>query len=151
MNSNIFDQTQTQLIIDRINNLKSDSQAQWGKMSVGQMLAHCNVTYEMVYDNIHDKPNAFLKFILKAFVKKKVVGPASYPKKGQTAPQFLIKETKNFDTEKERLINYLLKTQQLGASHFDGKESHSFGKLSIEEWNNLFFKHLDHHLKQFNV
>jgi ribonuclease HIII len=25
----------------------------WGKMNAGQMLAHCNITYEMAYENIH--------------------------------------------------------------------------------------------------
>lgn len=42
-------------------------------MSVGQMLAHCNVTYEMVYDDIHPKPGAFAKFLLKLFVKKAIL------------------------------------------------------------------------------
>ncbi len=43
------------------------------------------------------------------------------------------------------------KTQQLGENHFDGKESHSFGALNSKEWNNMFVKHLEHHLKQFGV
>lgn len=151
MENNIFTTNQTEKIIARIDQLTPNSQALWGKMSVGQMFAHCNVSYEMVYDTIHPKPNAFLKFILKTFVKKKVVGPSPYPKNGQTAPQFLIKETKDFDAEKKRLIDFLTKTQELGEDHFDGKASHSFGVLNKEEWNTLFFKHLDHHLKQFNV
>lgn len=39
-------------------------------MNVAQMLAHCNVTYEMVYENIHPKTNFFMSFILKTFIKK---------------------------------------------------------------------------------
>ena len=31
--------------INRINDLKFDTQPLWGKMTVDQMLAHCNVTY----------------------------------------------------------------------------------------------------------
>ena len=60
-------------------------------------------------------------------------------------------ETKDFETEKERLVVFLRNTQQLGEDYFDGKESHSFGKLSKEEWNNMFYKHIDHHLSQFGV
>ena len=41
--------------------------------------------------------------------------------------------------------------QQLGEAHFDNKESHSFGKLNINEWNTMFYKHLDPHLTQFGV
>ena len=115
------------------------------------MLAHCNVTYEMVYTDKHPKPNAFMKFMLKLFVKNAVVSTKPYAKNGKTAPQFIIDEEKNFDQEKTILINYINKTQELGAKHFEGKESHSFGKLTSQEWNNSFYKHLDHHLTQFGV
>ena len=63
----------------------------------------------------------------------------------------IIKETKDFEVEKQRLINYIVKTQQLGENYFDNKESHSFGKLSKIEWNNMFYKHLNHHLTQFGA
>ncbi|MCJ8164098.1 hypothetical protein MKJ04_04535 [Pontibacter sp. E15-1] len=36
-----------------------------------------------------------------------------------------------------------------GNTHW--QESHSFGRLSSQEWNNMFYKHLDHHLSQFGV
>ena len=115
------------------------------------MLAHCNVSYEMIYDNIHKKPNAFVRMILKMAVKNKVVSNKPYGKNGQTAPQFIIKSDKNFDLEKNRLIEYIGKTQKLGEAEFEGKESLSFGALTASEWNNLFYKHLDHHLKQFGA
>ncbi len=148
---NIFKQEISAAVINRINNLTPLTAAKWGKMSVDQMLAHCNVTYEMVYDDIHPKPNAFVKFILKTLVKSKVVGDKPFSKNGKTAPQFVITSTKDFQKEKTRLIDYITKTQQLGEAHFDGKESHSFGVLTKDEWNNMFHKHLDHHLSQFGV
>ena len=147
----VFNQTDTAEIINRINQLTPTTERRWGKMTVAQMLAHCNVTYEMVYDNIHPKPNAFMRFILKNLVKGKVVSETPYPHNNRTAPQFIIKDEKNFEQEKKRLIDYINKTQQLGEAHFDGKESHSFGALSKQEWNNMFYKHLDHHLTQFGV
>ena len=138
-------------LIGRIDNLTPSSQPSWGKMTVSQMLAHCNVAYEQVYENKHPKPNAFVRFMLKMFVKDAVVGEKQYKKNGQTAPAFLITESRDFETEKKRLIEYLNKTQQLGESYFDGKDSNSFGALTKSEWNNLFYKHLDHHLTQFGV
>jgi len=147
----IFTKNETDKIIQRINNLTQGSQPAWGTMSVAQMLAHCNVTYEMMYENIHKKPNAFMKIILKALVKNIVVSDKPYKHNSKTAPQFIIKETKDFAFEKQRLIDYINKTQQLGAAYFDNKESHSFGALSKTEWNNMFYKHLDHHLSQFGV
>ncbi len=148
---NIFELKSSQEIIGRINALSPETTSQWGKMDVAQMLAHCNVTYEMVYENIHAKPNGFVKLLLKLFVKGKVVSTKPYLKNGKTAPQFIMKGSKDFDAEKKRLIDYIAKTQELGEQHFDGKESHSFGALNTQEWNNMFYKHLDHHLTQFGV
>lgn len=148
---NIFDSAVSSEIIGRINKLTPATQHLWGKMNVAQMLAHCNVTYEMVYEDKHPKPNAFMKFILKAMVKKLVVGDKPYKHNSRTGPQFLISDERDFEKEKSRLIGFINKTQQLGASHFDGKESHSFGNLTSGEWNNMFYKHLDHHLSQFGV
>jgi len=148
---NIFSKETTDGLVQRIEQLTNNTERKWGKMTVAQMLAHCNVTYEMVYTDKHPKPNAFLKFVLKMFVKNTVVGTAPFKKNGKTAPQFIIKDKKDFEVEKKQLIEHIIKTQQLGEAHFDNKESHSFGKLSAIEWNNMFYKHLDHHLTQFGV
>lgn len=121
-------------------------------MDAAQMLAHCNVTYEMIYeDGKHQKARGFKKFILKMFIKPIVVTEKTYKKNSPTAPAFIVKSDKNFDEEKERLVNFIRKTSELGAAHFEGKESNSFGVLNSTEWNNMLFKHLDHHLNQFGV
>lgn len=148
---NVFTKEVSVDIIDRIGHLKADTQPKWGKMSVAQMLAHCNITYEMTYEDIHPKPNALIKFILKMIVKNSVTSEEPYKQNLSTASQFIIKETKNFEFEKKRLIDFIIITQQLGENHFDGKESHSFGVMNKTEWNNMFYKHLNHHLNQFGV
>ena len=148
---NIFEKNISNEVIERINRLTPESKPQWGKMSADQMLAHCNVTYEFVFDYKHKKPSGFKKLMLKTFVKNAVVSEKPYKKNGPTAPEFLIKDEKNFETEKNRLIVYITKTQELGDNYFDNKESHSFGKLTKTKWSNMFYKHLDHHLNQFGV
>lgn len=92
-----------------------------------------------------------MRLILKVIVKPTVCGPTPYKHNLRTAPAFLMTEPKDFYTEKVRLIGYLNETLQLGEAHFDGKESLSFGKLSVEEWNTMFYKHLNHHLEQFGI
>ncbi len=148
---NIFDPPATAELIHRINSLNSETKPLWGKMSVDQMLAHCCVAYEMAFTDKHPKPNALMRFILKSFVKNGVVNEVPYKKNIKTAPQFIIKDRKNFGEEKARLINYLDQTCNLGSDHFEGKESLSFGPMTSIEWNNQFYKHLDHHLTQFGV
>jgi hypothetical protein len=148
---NSFNQNDTAEFISRIDKLSPTTKPIWGKMDVANMLAHCNVAYEMEYDNIHPKPKGLKKLMLKIFVKNSVVSPKPNKKNGPTGSEFIIKDIRKFDTEKKRLVEYINKTQQLGEIYFDGRESHSFGILTKQEWNNMFSKHLDHHLTQFGV
>lgn len=148
---NIFTEEVSARIISRIRSLTPESNPHWGKMNATQMLAHCNVPYEMIYDTKHPKPNPFMQLILKLLVKKTVTGELPYKKNNPTAPQFIIKDERDFELEKNRLIKYINKTRELGENHFDKKKSHSFGLLSKNEWNNMLYKHLDHHLTQFGA
>jgi hypothetical protein len=148
---NVFDSATVATIISRIDKLTPSTTPQWGKMSVDQMLAHLNVAYEMVYDGTHPKPNGLVRFMLKAFVKKKVIGPDPYARNTPTAPAFRQTTAKDFGKEKARLLAYLRRVQGEGALAFEGRESLSFGPLTSDEWNMLFSKHLDHHLGQFGV
>jgi hypothetical protein len=148
---NIFEKSISDELTARIEALKPDSLPLWGKMSVDQMLAHCSVAYEMAYTDKHPKPNALMRFLLKTFVKSGVVNEKPYPKNARTAPVFVISDKRDFEKEKSKLIGYLQKTQELGSDYFEGKESPSFGAMTAQEWNNLFYKHLDHHLTQFGV
>jgi len=77
----IFSPEVNQEIIDRINKLTPSTEPDWGKMNVSQMLAHSNVTYEMLYETKHKKPGLVKKLLLKAFVKSVVVSEKPYKKK----------------------------------------------------------------------
>jgi hypothetical protein len=148
---NTFDSVTTEKVLSRLDKLTPDTQPQWGKMSVGQMLAHVNVAYEMAYGEKQVKNGGFAKFMLKLFVKGIVVGEKAYKKNSRTAPAFLITDPKEFEKEKTRLIDYINKTESNGVDYFEGKESASFGPLTSKEWSIMFYKHLDHHFKQFGV
>jgi len=148
---NIFTKGVFEQLITRLNNLTHETQPKWGTMDVTQMLAHCNVTYEMAYEDKHKRPNGFTKLMLKLFVKGIVINEKPYKKNSRTGSMFLITDKRVFENEKNRLIAYLNITVELGENYFDGKESMSFGVLNKTEWNNQFYKHLDHHFTQFGI
>lgn len=148
---NIFTQEVAEQIISRIQQLTPASIPLWGTMSVSKMLAHSNVTYEMIYTDKHPKPGFLMKLVLLLMVKKAVVNESPYKRNERTGPAFVIQDEKDFEMEQQRLIDHIRKTQQLGAAYFDGKKYQSFGSLSKTEWNNMLYKHLDHHLSQFGV
>jgi hypothetical protein len=101
---NIFDQNDTNHFIKRINALTEDSFPKWGVMSVDKMLAHCNVTYELIYEQEkHKKPNRLMKWVLTRFVKPKVVNETPYKHNSPTAAMFVITDDKSFEEEKREL------------------------------------------------
>jgi DinB superfamily len=147
----LFDAQTLEQAIGRINALTPSSQPVWGKMTVAQMLAHCCVTYEMVYTDIHPRPNPIMRWVLRTLVKGRVMDATPYAQGTPTAPAFRITDSREFAAERERLIAYLQRVAAEGRAKFEGRESLSFGPLTAAEWNALMSKHLDHHLRQFGV
>lgn len=152
---NIFEKAGADALIDRINQLTPDTKALWGSMSVSQMLAHNAKPFETVYDpnyaKQYPKPNGLIRFFLKLLVKPIVVGSKPYKRNMRTAPEFIVSDARDFETEKRRLIDFIQQAHADGAANYEGRESHSFGPLTAQEWNMLFYKHTDHHLAQFGV
>jgi hypothetical protein len=152
---NIFDRNVCDTHIARLNKLQKDTRPLWGEMNAAQMMAHVSKPYEMVcdpnYAATHKRPNGFARFLLKAFLKPIVVGPKPYKKNSRTAPDFIVADERVLEVERKRLTAYIAQVQAWGAKHFDGKDNHSFGVMTAQEWNDLFAKHMDHHLRQFGV
>lgn len=148
----LFDAAGKGRMVARVHALRPDSAPLWGTMNVAQMLAHCNVGYEIVHEpGKHARPGAVGRFFAVVFAKAMVVGERPYPRNGPTAPSFVIKDARDFETERGRLLGFIDRTFEQGAAHYDGLPNMTFGVLSSTQWNTLFSKHLDHHLRQFGV
>lgn len=147
---NIHEAATLQEFIERINKLSPDSQRQWGKMNVSQMLAHCAAALEV---NLGDRVNkqGIMGMLFGKLAKKSVVSPQPFKQGLPTAPGFVIKDDKDFEKEKARLIALLTRLSESDPQAI-AKNPHSFfGKMTAEEWNMLNYKHIDHHLRQFGV
>ncbi len=148
----IFNEDNLQTNINRLEKLSPNTQPQWGKMNAAQMLAHLNVAYGIDNGSIPvEKPNFLMKLMLKHVIKKVVTGDKPYTKNSRTAPVFLVSDERIFENEKNNLIQQMKKVQQNGAAYYEGKENPSFGKMSSQEWNTMFSKHLEHHFEQFGI
>ena len=149
---NIFEREVADGVIGRIGLLTADAERVWGKMDVGRMLGHLNVSFEMIYEpEKHPKAKFPISLILRYFVKGVVVGEKPLRRGSPTAPQFIMKSDKDFEAERTRLIEYINRTVELGETHFDGREYVSFGVLTKTQYSNMFYKHIDHHLQQFGA
>jgi hypothetical protein len=147
----VFDTKTTEETFKRLDKLTPASAPQWGKMNASQMLAHLNVAYDLAYGKIESNPNFFTKLILKLIVKGIVTSEKPYPHNSRTAPEFIIANERDFEKEKLKFMAHVNQTEQHGAQFFEGKESSSFGKMNSKEWSTQFYKHIDHHFRQFGV
>ena len=147
----IFNQTEHKEVQNRIEKLKPDSNKQWGKMSVAQMMAHCSVGLENALGKTPfvDKSN----FIMRTLVKKivlKAVAKGDLGKNQKTFPIFMITDERNFETEKKRLLQNLHDLIAKGNETGLGRHPY-FGEFSKDNWGELQYAHFNHHLTQFSA
>ncbi|WP_413997623.1 DUF1569 domain-containing protein [Flavobacterium sp. W1B] len=144
----IYNKTHNLELIDRINKLKPESQAQWGKMNAAQMLSHCQGPIDVAFGDLKLKPNFLIALLGKLF-KNKILGAGEFKKSSPTAPQFIRKETIDFEQSKKELIFKITQFSELGEKAIKSNKHPFFGEMSFEDWDRLQYMHLDHHLKQF--
>lgn len=137
-----------QEIQERIAKLSPESRPIWGKMNAGQMLKHCQRPLEIA---VHQKDFGLKPNILvKLFFKKAMYSDKPFMKNMPTPKGFIVSEDVDFNTEKESLLKLINAFYQLKDQN-EWNPHPVFGKLSSQEWGQMQYKHLDHHLKQFGV
>lgn len=146
----IYNSTDNNQIIERIQKLTSNSKAQWGKMTVDQMLSHCQAPIDLAFGSTPLKAN-FMMRILGKMLKSKILNSPEFKKNSPTAPSFIRTEKYDFETTKNELIVKVKIFASKGHNAIKNQNHPFFGKMTYEEWDKLHYMHLDHHLKQFNV
>ena len=147
---NLFDKDTYTEITGRINELTFQSQRQGGKMNVAQMLAHCKEAFKVP---LSDKkmPRSILGLLVGWMIKKKLHNDEPWKKNLPTAPNFIIKNERDFEKEKQELSD-LINQFYNGGPDTVGRFPHPmFGSFTSEQWGKAMYKHIDHHLMQFGV
>jgi Protein of unknown function (DUF1569) len=146
-----FDQNASEQFRDRLACLRPDSQSQWGKMNVSQMLAHLCKGMEQAMGEVQP-PRMFLGRIIGRFVKSHALGDDDpMIRNSPTVPSFIITDDQDFSGERQRLYTLIDRAAASGLSVCTDHPHSFFGKLTPEQWGILMYKHLDHHLRQFGV
>jgi hypothetical protein len=139
------------LLISRLFQLMPDAQPRWGTMTAGQMLVHCA---DQLRVSRGEKPvtsvrvPGLLRPLLKWFFitrlqKFKPNMKTMYEldaKGGMTPPV-------SFATDHATLLGLLAPAGYRPS----GVDHPLFGHLSAQEFGEITWKHLDHHLRQFGV
>lgn len=136
-------------LVNRIEQLEPDTQAQWGKMNVAQMMRHCQLPLEIPLGKTPPpKPNFIMKLMVPLF-KKAMYSDKPWKPNMQTAPGFSIKDERDFETEKKQLLS--LAEEFATQRDRDWGRHPVFGDFTNEQWGKMQYKHIDHHLRQFGV
>ncbi|MCM3633591.1 DUF1569 domain-containing protein [Paenibacillus camelliae] len=146
---NIFEQDRTDEIINRILQLRPDSEPLWGKMNVTQMLAHCSSFQDIATGDL-TSARSWLGMVIGRFVKPMFYNDKPLPQNMSTIPDIMITDERDFELERESLIQKIITFQHNGRDQWTAPHPF-FGKLSTDEWGKGIYKHLDHHLRQFGV
>jgi len=148
--NNLFDQIDVTEILNRIEKLTPNSQRQWGKMNVAQMLAHSNISLETAMGMNFIK-RLFIGRIVGSFLKPNVLGAKPFGKNSPTDKSYIFPDDCNFEEEKLKTIASIKKFFEGGPSQCTTHPHPFFGKFTPDEWAVFQWKHLDHHLRQFGV
>jgi hypothetical protein len=137
-------------IATRIEQLRPDSQALWGKMDVAQMLVHCREGLKLATGELKLK-RLWLGYLLGPLIKSIYYNEKPFTKNVQTVKEIKITSTVAFEAAKQELLDALEDYNNKKALYGE-RASHPFlGYLTPEQWGKGMYKHLDHHLRQFGV
>lgn len=137
-------------LIRRVGVLRPESRPVWGKMTVAQMLAHCQVPLRVASGELKLK-RSLIGVLFGRWAKKKLLADRPFERNLPTAPEFLVRDERSFETERAKLVACIQRFHDRGESGITREPHPFFGKLGPGEWQMLQWKHLDHHLRQFGV
>ena len=137
-------------MLQRIDHLTADSQPLWGKMTVSQMLYHCQRPFEVAKGTL---PLGWgvLGRLFGGMAKRKLMSDEPFVRNLPTLHAFKPPASPMFRQEQQKLKTLIQDFSLQGEGFIVNKLHPFFGRLSVEEWERLLFKHLDHHLNQFGV
>lgn len=144
----IFDEKVYNEIVSRVNNLNANSKGQWGKMTIAQMVWHCQIPLKVAIKN--KKTNKKGNPLIRWFFKKSLYNDKPWRKNLPTSSFAKAREDKDFNTELETLQKLIHEVYKI-KDRKDWNPHPLFGSFTPQQWGQMQYKHLDHHLGQFGV
>lgn len=139
-------------IVDRISILSENSPGRWGKMNVCQMLKHCDLVLQVALRKVELPRINIVYKTIGIFTKAEMyVFNNGIPRNMPTFQKLIVNFECDFDASKTNLLKTLEEFREACEKNNLPDDHRLFGKMTEKDWTFLEYKHLDHHLKQFNV
>jgi hypothetical protein len=145
---NLFDTATYNEVLERLDGLELQAPRGWGKMDVAQMLAHLSEAFKVPLSKTRI-PRMFIGRLFGWMFKAKLYNDAPWKRNLPTAPNFVVKDSRVFESEKAQLRLLIESFYKAGPGGISKFPHPLFGKFTPEQWGKSMYKHLDHHLQQF--
>lgn len=97
-------------------------------------------------------PRMFIGRIIGPLIRRLALGNEKpMQRNSPTAPGFVITNEPDFVEERTRLTALVDRFSAAGPSGCTTNAHPFFGRLTPAQWDELMYKHLDHHLRQFGA
>ena len=147
----LFEPTAVDDVKARLERLQPGQQRVWGKMTVAQAIAHCSAGLEMALGD-RRPPRVPIGRVLGPLVRRLALGNDEPMRRNSpTARDLVVSDSRDFEKERTRLAGLIDRFAAGGAAKCTAHPHPFFGRLTPEQWAELMYKHLDHHLCQFGV
>lgn len=147
---NLFEAATVTEVKLRVARVRPDSERLWGKMNPAQALAHCSAVMEVAV-GLKFPPRSLIGRLLGRFAKSSVLNERPVDRNMPTDKSFVVQDERDTAAERERLTALIDRFAAGGPAGCTKHPHVFFGPLTPMEWAILMYKHLDHHLRQFQV
>lgn len=149
MAKTIFDTRDRAALVERLERLKPDAKARWGKMTAPRMICHLSDSLRVSSGEIPAAPKQGL--LANPLARWLVAYLVPFPKaKAESAPEMLTTQPSDWQADLTTTLRQLQAAAQRGP-HGQWARHPAFGDLSGHLYGVLIHKHFDHHLRQFGV
>jgi predicted transcriptional regulator len=146
--STIFDPNTRLDLIYRIQYLDANSQRQWGKMNVYQMITHCQLCDEM-YQGKKLYKRSLIGFIIGRFALRQLMNDDK-PKKRNSPTKSEFKNLEPSGNLEATMVKWIETINDYENYNNPNFIHWFFGRMTKEQVGISAYKHIEHHLKQFN-
>src|SRR5262245_52696225 len=109
----IFQAKDNTELVNRIRGLRAESKPVWGKMDVAQMLAHCQTPMRVATGELSLKRGLF-GILFGGLAKRSLTKPEPFKRGLPTAPEFVVKDARDFGSEQAKLLELVQRFGQRG-------------------------------------
>lgn len=141
-------ETQRGELVERLGHLRPETRAQWGSLDAARMLCHLADSLHAGLGRLAVAPGQGPAILRHFPMKQLALTVIPMPKGAKAPPELLATAPGDFESDRRRVVEGM---EESAASSGRGPEHFLFGAMSMEQWNALQWKHIDHHLRQFGM